>query len=233
MDQQRVAVVTGANRGIGLATVQGLRAAGFQVVLTARNEAAGQAEAVKLGVAFHPLDVTSDASVTTLAEWVDRTYGRCDVLINNAGLMLDRGQSILRVGMDTFQQTLNANTLGPLRLAQAFVPLMRRNKYGRIVNLSTTMAQFGNGTSGLGRGYGAYRTSKAALNAITVILAAELANTGILVNAMHPGWVQTEMGGAGAQLPPEAGADTVIHLSTLPEGGPTGGFFEQRQQIAW
>ena len=200
------------------------------MVLTARDTAAGQAAAAEIGCAFHPLDVTRNDSVTALAEWVDRTYGRCDVLVNNAGVMLDRGQSVLRLADTVLAQTLDTNLTGPLRLAQAFVPLMRRHQYGRIVNLSTTMAQF---ASGMGRGYGAYRISKAALNALTLILAAETKGTGILVNSMHPGWVQTEMGGHGAPLTTDQGAATALYLATLPADAPSGQFWENQQPIGW
>lgn len=233
---QRIAVVTGANRGIGFEIARQLaRQPGVRVVLTARDEAKAKAAAAKLkreGLEADTgaLDVTDDASVRTLAATIERRYGRCDVLVNNAGVMLDpRGSRVLDSKIETYRETLETNLLGPLRLIQAVAPLMKKQGYGRVVNLSSGQGQL----SDMGVGTPAYRVSKTALNALTRTLAADLEGSGVLVNAMCPGWVKTDMGGPSAPRTVEQGADTAIWLATLPDGGPSGGFFRDRKPIPW
>jgi NAD(P)-dependent dehydrogenase (short-subunit alcohol dehydrogenase family) len=233
---KRVAVVTGANRGIGLEICRQLaRGGGIRVVLTARNEAKGKAAAARLredaaDVDFRVLDVTSEEDIRSLAGWLAATYGRCDILVNNAGILADpRGARFLDSRPATYRQTLETNLFGPLLLAQALLPLMKKNRYGRIVNVSSAQGQL----SDMGVGTPAYRISKTALNALTCVLAAELTGSGILVNSMCPGWVRTDMGGPGAPRTVQQGADTAVWLATLPDDGPTGGFFRDRKPIAW
>jgi NAD(P)-dependent dehydrogenase (short-subunit alcohol dehydrogenase family) len=227
---KRIAVVTGANRGIGLEICRQLAQAGMHVILTARDEAKGKAAAKKLGVESHPLDVDSDESVKAFLRWIKDTHGRCDVLINNAGVMLDpRGSRVLDSKIETYRETLETNLLGPLRMIQAIAPLMKKQGYGRIVNMSSGQGQL----SEMGVGTPAYRVSKTALNALTRTTAADLHGSGILVNAMCPGWVRTDMGGSGAPRSVEQGADTAIWLATLPAKGPSGGYFRDRKQIPW
>jgi NAD(P)-dependent dehydrogenase (short-subunit alcohol dehydrogenase family) len=232
----RVAVVTGANRGIGLEICRQLaRRGGIRVVLTARNEtkgkaAAGQLRDEGLEVDFHELDVTSEKKRQTLAGWLEGTCKRCDILVNNAGILADpRGSRFLDSRPETYRQTLDTNVFGPLLLSQALVPIMKRSRYGRIANISSGQGQL----SEMGAGTPAYRISKTALNALTRILAAELKGSGILVNSMCPGWVKTDMGGPGAPRTVQEGADTAVWLATLPDDGPTGGFFRDRKPIAW
>jgi len=233
---KRIAVVTGGNRGIGLEIARQLaRQPGIRVVLTAREEAKARAAAKKLRdegleVDSHPLDVTSEMSVKTFAGWLESACKRCDILVNNAGVMLDpRGSRVLDSKLVTWRDTLETNLIGPLLLAQVLVPLMKRNGYGRIVNVSSGQGQL----SDMGVGTPAYRVSKTALNALTRTLAAELKGSGILVNSMCPGWVRTDMGGAGAPRTVEQGADTAVWLATLPDDGPSGGFFRDRRPIPW
>ena len=236
MRPQRVAVVTGANRGIGLEICRQLcRRDGFCVVLTSRDEGKGRAavktlRAAGLDLDYRQLEVTSERSVELLADYLAEAYGRCDVLINNAGVMADpRGSRVLDSKPATYRETLETNLFGPLLLIQALVPLMKKGRYGRIVNVSSGQGQL----SDMGAGTPAYRISKAALNALTRTCAAELCGSGILVNSMCPGWVKTDMGGPSAPRTVAQGADTAVWLAALPEGGPSGGFFRDRKPIPW
>lgn len=231
MDEQRIAVVTGGNRGIGLEICRQLARLGLKVVLTARVEEKAREAATRLegDVVPFPLDVTELAGVERLAGFLERELGGVDVLVNNAGVFLDRHFGGLTVPLDAVHESLEVNVVGPWALSQAVVPLMRKRRYGRIVNVSSGLGAM----SEMMGGYASYRVSKLALNGLTRILADELHGTNILVNTMCPGWVQTEMGGEGAPRPVEKGADTAVWLATLPDGGPTGGFFRDRRQIPW
>jgi NAD(P)-dependent dehydrogenase (short-subunit alcohol dehydrogenase family) len=233
---ERIAVVTGANRGIGFEICRQLgRRGGIRVVLTARDKKKGEDAAERLrgeglDIDSYELDVTNEKSVKTFAGWLTDTCKRCDILVNNAGVMLDpRGSRVLDSKIKTYRDTLETNLIGPLMLIQALAPLMKKHDYGRIVNVSSGQGQL----SDMGVGTPAYRVSKTVLNALTRTLAAELKGGGILVNSMCPGWVKTDMGGAGAPRTVEQGADTALWLATLPEGGPSGGFFRDRKPIAW
>jgi NAD(P)-dependent dehydrogenase (short-subunit alcohol dehydrogenase family) len=231
----RVAVVTGANRGIGFEICRQLAAQGIQVLLTARDTRAGEAaarelRAQNLDVSFHRLDVTREAEIRAFAAEVEGRYGAADILVNNAGILIDpKGASVLTSEPEVFEQTWQTNFMGPLNLCRAFAPLMQKKGCGRIVNLSSGLGQL----SEMGGGTPAYRVSKAALNALTRMLAAELRASGILVNSACPGWVRTDMGGANAARSVAEGADTPVWLATLPDDGPSGGFFRDRQPIAW
>jgi NAD(P)-dependent dehydrogenase (short-subunit alcohol dehydrogenase family) len=232
----RVAIVTGGNRGIGLEICRQLVLRGsLRVVLASRDKAKGDAAIKSFKnqqdmIYSLELDVTSARSIQKFAADITKCYGRCDVLVNNAGVMLDpRGSRVLDSKEETWHDTLAVNLFGPLLLAQALVPLMKKNGYGRIVNVSSGQGQL----SDMGIGTPAYRVSKTALNALTRTLAAELHGSGILVNSMCPGWVRTDMGGSSAPRSVEEGADTAVWLATLPDGGPTGGFFRDRKPIPW
>jgi NAD(P)-dependent dehydrogenase (short-subunit alcohol dehydrogenase family) len=231
--QQRIAVVTGANRGIGLGISRQLAREGVLVILTSRDEAQGEAEQQKLlaeglSASYYQLDVTHPRSIRCLQDYLQRKYGRLDILVNNAGVLLD-DLGFLEVDLETVRSTMETNVYGPWQLSQALVPLMQRHGYGRIVNLSSGMGQL----AGMGSNSPAYRMSKTALNALTCMLAAELRGTNILVNAMCPGWVRTGMGGPNAPRSVEQGADTAVWLAALPDDGPTGGFFRDRKPIPW
>jgi NAD(P)-dependent dehydrogenase (short-subunit alcohol dehydrogenase family) len=236
MASQTITVVTGASRGLGRAAVRRLAGVeGHLVVATARNPADLEPLRSELQSAGHPiefrqLDVTDDKSVSSLREWLSQRFGRVDVLINNAGISIDRySTSVLDLPLDTLRATLETNLFGVLRVTQALLPLMRASRAGRVVNLSSGLGQL----SDMAAGVPAYRISKTAVNALTRILATEMAESTIKVNSVCPGWVRTDMGGADAPRSPEEAIDTVVWLATLPDDGPSGGFFRDRQPIAW
>ena len=231
----RIALVSGGNRGIGFEISRQLARRGYRVVLGARDAAEGKAAAATLcaeglSVECRRLDVTRDASVRACAAHVLERHGRIDVLVNNAGVLVDPpGSRVLDSEPATYRKTLEVNFVGALRLAQAVAPAMKKARYGRIVNMSSGLGQLRD----MGTGTPAYRVSKAALNVLTRMLAAELEDTGVLVNSMCPGWVRTRMGGPKAARTPEEAARTAVWLATLPARGPSGGFFRDRKRIAW
>lgn len=234
---EQIAIVTGANRGIGRAIAAGLAERGLTVLLAARDTSSAQPVADGLRAAGRraepvPLDVTDQRSVDALRDRVASTYGRLDVLVNNAGAFYDQDQLPATEDLATVEGALAVNLVGPWRLCQAFLPLLRRGGHGRIVNLSSGLGTFGE-TGPRDASAPAYSVSKAALNMLTAKLAAELRGSGILVNAANPGWVRTDMGGPAAPRTPEQGADTPIWLATLPDDGPTGGIFGDRRPIPW
>src|SRR5215208_2491584 len=231
MENGRIALVSGGNRGIGLEIVRQLAERGMTVILGSRDEKEGRsaAEGLSGDVVVQQLDVTDEESVDRLVASVEDEFGRLDVLINNAGITNDRGQRGVDADLDRVREALEANLLGAWRLCEAFIPLMRRHGYGRIVNISSGLGALND----MGGGSPAYRVSKAGLNVLTRILASELRGTGILVNSVCPGWVRTDMGGSGATRSVEEGADTPVWAATLPNNGPTGGFFRDRRSIPW
>ncbi|MGE5179475.1 MAG: SDR family oxidoreductase [Bacteroidota bacterium] len=226
---QRLALVTGSSRGIGLETARQLAARGYGVVVTGRTERAASSAARKIGASAFPraLDVADEGSIAALASWLAHEHGRLDVLVNNAGILHDEGGSILTLDRETFETTMRVNALGALLVTQAVVPLLRRSGSPRIVNVSSGAGQL----STMSTYAPGYSVSKAALNAITVLLAAALPEA--RVNCVDPGWVRTDMGGSGATRSVEKGAETIVWLATLPGNGPTGGFFHDRKRIAW
>ena len=229
---QQIALVTGANRGIGFETCRQLAQRDVQVILTSRDATKGQAAANKLAaegltLAYHQLEVTDPDSIDRLRDFVEVTYGRLDILVNNAAIYIDDRHSLLALDYDVLRSSMETNAYGPLLLTQAFVPLMRRNNYGRIVNISSGIGEL----SDLGSSWPAYRLSKILLNIQTRIIAGELDGSNILINAMCPGWVRTDMGGPNASRSIEEGADTAVWLSLLPDDGPQGGYFRDRQPI--
>lgn len=232
----KTALITGANKGIGLETARQLGKMGISVFLGARDLAKGEAAAELLrgeGIAASALalDITSEAAVQSAAgALAAKTGGSLDVLVNNAGVFLDWGTSPLEVSEDVIRRTFETNYYGTLRVTRAFLPLLRKSAAGaRIVNLSSVLgsitlaadtSSFYSAMKGM-----AYQTSKAALNMMTVAFANELRGEGIKVNAVHPGWVKTDMGGEGAQMEIPDGARTSVRLATLGADGPTGGYF--------
>lgn len=240
-NQQKTAIVTGANRGLGLEISRQLLAQGYYVILTARNPQQGQHAVQTLqknynNVEFQPLDVTQTQSIDTLTQRVTKQLGRCDVLVNNAGIFPDPRDanfqtppSIFDASIDTIRAGMETNVYGPIQLCQALIPLMQKHNYGRIVNMSSGMGQLAD-MNGCCPGY---RISKTSLNVITRVFADELQGNNILINSMCPGWVKTDMGGPHATRAIPEGADTAVWLATLPDGGPSGGYFRDRAPIPW
>lgn len=235
MHTKRIALVTGSNRGLGREIARGLAGLGLHVIVASRDLAAGELVAAELRAdgleaEAQPLEVSSDDSVATLARRIATAHGRIHVLVNNAGVLLDGYEdSVLDLSLDTLRATLETNLFGALRVTQAFVPAMLEAGYGRVVMLSSGMGQL----SDMQAGAAAYRLSKTALNALTRTLAAECAGTNVKVNAMCPGWCQTDMGGPNATRSAAEGADTALWLATLPDDGPSSGLFRDRRAIPW
>jgi NAD(P)-dependent dehydrogenase (short-subunit alcohol dehydrogenase family) len=201
---------------------------GFRTVLTARDEEQGRAAADELGAEFLRLDVAEDASVDRCFQTVDEQYGRLDVLVNNAAIDYDTWQRGVDADLAVVHQAFETNLFGAWRCCLRAIPLMERNSWGRIVNVSSE----GGSLASMGAGTPAYSTSKAALNALTRILAAEVRRSGILANAVCPGWIATDMGGPGGR-PVEDGAARVLWAVLLDDDGPSGGFFRDGRQLPW
>lgn len=231
---KRVALVTGANRGIGFEICRQLGAAGYAVVLTARDAEKG-ARAVEtlrqegIDAHFCQLDVTDSASARKVAGFVDGELGRLDALVNNAAIAIDPREVLETVDLDVMRRTLETNLIGVLACCQAFLPMMKKQDYGRIVNVSSGRGSF----SKLGSGGPCYRISKTALNALTVVLADEVKDFNILVNAVTPGWVRTRLGGMKAPRTTAEGAETAVWLAMLPDDGPRARFFKDREEFPW
>jgi NAD(P)-dependent dehydrogenase (short-subunit alcohol dehydrogenase family) len=231
--ERLVALISGSNRGIGREIARELAALGHHVIVTARNAgaaadvAAELADDGRLAVQGEQLDVTDPTSVERIGARVKAEPGRLDVLVNNAGVMGKAATTAATAPLDDAHRTMETNLFGAWRLTQALLPLLRASPRARIVNVSSGAGQLAD----MNGGYPGYRLSKAALNALTRVLSNE--EPGILVNSMCPGWVRTDMGGAGAPRSVEEGADTAVWLATLPDDGPTGGFFRNRKPIPW
>ena len=234
VSSEQVALVTGANRGIGLGVTRQLAALGFTVILGSRDPAKGETAARLMaegGLRVIPkqLDVTDQKSVDELKLWVEEQFGHLDALVNNAAILYDSWQGATNADMNTVREAFETNTLGAWRMCQAFIPLLRKSGHGRIVNVSSESGSL----SVMGGGTPAYSVSKVALNALTRMLADELKSSRILVNSVCPGWVATEMGGPDAPRTVEEGAASVVWAVTLPDTGPTGGFFRDGQPLQW
>lgn len=240
--KKRTALVSGANRGIGFEIARQLANKQIKVIIGARNpdkglQARKDLRADGLDVHSIHLDVADPQSIQAAVGRITDEFERLDILVNNAGIKIDSQSGILELNTTIFQNTIETNVLGPLLLSQACIPVMKANNYGRIVNIASTLGSL----SEMARpdspyaeiGVPAYRLSKTILNGMTIMLAADLRGSNILVNSACPGWVRTELGGNQAPLSTEQGADTPVWLATLPNGGPTGGFFRDRQPIPW
>ena len=227
-----VAVVTGGNRGIGLDVCRQLADRDYQVVLGSRDPGKGQRAVASLGaghnVAACQLDVSHPDSVQAAASWVGERFGRCDVLVNNAAILYDTWARAASADLDSVHQALETNLFGAWRTTLALLPLLRASGRGRVVNVSSESGSL----ASMGAGTPAYQVSKAALNALTRTLAAELRPARILINAVCPGWTATDMGGRAGR-PVAEGAASIVWAVTLPDDGPTGGFFRDGRPLRW
>jgi NAD(P)-dependent dehydrogenase (short-subunit alcohol dehydrogenase family) len=205
-----------------------LVANGFTTILTARDPERGAQAAGELGVEFQQLDVASDSSVRNAIAEISERHGSIDVLVNNAAIHYDTWQRGAEADLDVVLDVLNTNLIGAWRTSLAVIPLMRRNRWGRIVNVSSQ----GGSLASMGGGTPAYSVSKASLNALTRIIAAEVRGDGILVNSICPGWVATEMGGPGGR-PVTEGAASIMWAVLLDDDGPSGGFFRNGRPLPW
>jgi NAD(P)-dependent dehydrogenase (short-subunit alcohol dehydrogenase family) len=230
----RVALVTGANRGMGLETCRQLLARGLRVALTARDRSAGEralrelGESEKRAIAVR-MDVTDTKSIAAARRAIEDRLGPVDVVVNNAAILLHESSDVLAIPIDAYRETFAANLFGAIDVCREFVPAMADRGYGRVVNVSSGAGQL----AAMSTYAPAYSMSKAALNAFTKILAATYRDRDLLINVVDPGWVRTDMGGRSAPRSVEQGADTTVWLATLPKDGPSGGFFHDRRRIEW
>src|SRR4030088_845358 len=243
MSNKRIALITGANKGIGLETARQLGNEGITVLVGSRDEKKAKEAAEELrkeGIDAHGvfIDVDSSDSIKKAAASVEHEHGRLDILINNAGVMLhDADKSAGAPPLDVWRKTFETNLFGLIATTQAFLPLLRKSAAGRIVNLSSILGSIHfHATPGspiYDNKVAAYNVSKSAVNAFTVQLAYELKDTPMKVNAAHPGWVKTEMGGEGATMEISDGAKTSVALATIGANGPNGGFLHMGETLPW
>ena len=231
--KKKIALVTGANRGLGFETCKQLSQLGVTVLLTSRNPIKGEVAAKQLidkglDVIFYQLDVSDRSNIKDIFTKIENQFGRLDILINNAAILYDKDQSTMNADLELVTKALTTNLFGPWLLCQAFVPLMEKNGYGRIVNVSSGAASM----HYMEGGTPAYGISKVALNALTRKLASELGRKNVLVNSVDPGWVATDMGGHGGR-PIEDGCRGIVWAATLPNNGPSGGFFYDGEPVLW
>jgi NAD(P)-dependent dehydrogenase (short-subunit alcohol dehydrogenase family) len=229
----KIALITGASRGIGLEIGKQLLSRGWTVIFTARNMQIGRPMVNELRKQsktawFHQLDVIDAKGIQDLVDYVMEEHGMLDVLVNNAGIYLDENRTTLDVDIEDMRKTMETNVYGPLMLTRALLPALKKSDDARVINISSTMGQL----NGMGGGSPAYRISKAALNALSIIQSHDLSSHGIKVNSIHPGWTRTDMGGANAPKSLREGTDTAVWLATEPDI-PTRKYFCERKEIDW
>ena len=240
-----VALITGANKGLGLETARQLGRLGFTVLLGSRDGLKGEVAARQLrdeglDARVVKLDVTKQPEIDAAAAWIESEFGRLDVLVNNAGVMIEKDwkkNTTSETTMENLRTTFESNVFAAFAVSKAMLPLLKKSEAGRVVNVSSILGsvslQATKGSPTYGTKLFAYNASKAALNVLTISLAHELRGTKIKVNSAHPGWVKTDLGGGAAPMEVEDGAKTMVELATLGEDGPTGGFYHEGTVIAW
>ena len=241
--QEKIALVTGATRGIGLETVRQLAETGVHVLLAGRNrdkavEAALALQAKGLSVEAIALDVTDATSIASAAQQIETRHGRLDILVNNAGIMLDDPvQKVSGQSLETWRKTFDTNVFGVIATTQAFLPLLRKSAAGRIVNVSSLLGSNTLHSDPTSFIYDfkvpAYNVSKSAVNAWTVQLAYELRDSKVKINTIHPGYVKTEMNDGEGEIDIPTGARTSVRLALIDDAGPNGGYFHQEQSLPW
>ena len=225
---KRIAVVTGANRGMGKAVSEKLLGLNYHVIMVGRKEKEINDAAHSIGGEAFVADVESEKDIMTLTKYISDKYGRLDVLINNAGVYIEEGD--IFSGKDSvMNKTFEINTMGPYRMMKGLIPLMKKNGFGRVVNVSSGLGSFEGSSSHCT----AYCVSKVSLNMLTKLFASEVNGTNIKVNSICPGWVKTDMGGPNASRSIEEGISGMIWAATLDEQGPNGGFFRDGKPIDW
>lgn len=253
----KVALISGANKGLGLETARQLGRLGYTVLLGSRDPLKGEVAARQLrgegrsneggsseGGAIDArvvkLDVNRQSDIEAAAAMIEREFGKLDVLVNNAGVMIEKGwtrNTTSETTMENLRATFETNVFAAFALTKAMLPLLKKSAAGRIVNMSSILGsvslQATQGSPTYNTKLFAYNASKAALNVLTISLAHELRGTRIKVNSAHPGWVKTDLGGSAAPMDPAAGAKTGVQLATLGDDGPTGGFFHDGEEIPW
>jgi len=232
---RRIAIVTGGNRGIGLEICRQLAEKGVCVILAARDSDKGRAAAEKLrekgyDVHFFQLDITDPEQIITVLARIKAEFNRLDILVNNAGIYIDQHTSALSINSRMILRAVETDVCGTFSMSQAVIPLMRENNYGRSLYHSSSSSLLANMNDDVGLSYKIYKTSN---NGLKVVLSKAVAGSNILINAATPGWVRTSMGGGQAPLSLPEGADTPVWLATLPDDGPSGGFFFKRKQLPW
>jgi NAD(P)-dependent dehydrogenase (short-subunit alcohol dehydrogenase family) len=245
MSEKMVALISGANKGIGFETGRQLGKLGYTVLLGSRDALKGEVAARQLrheglDARVVKLDVTRQGDIDAAVKLIEKDFGKLDVLVNNAGVMNEKGwtqNTTSETRLENLRATFEANVFAVVALTTALLPMLRKAPSARIVNVSSILGslslQATPGSPTYMTKLFAYNASKAALNMFTIHLAHELRKTKIKVNSAHPGWVKTDLGGTGAPMSPVDGAKTEVQLATLPEDGPTGGFFHEGQAIAW
>ncbi|QRG70624.1 SDR family oxidoreductase [Brevibacillus choshinensis] len=232
--ERKVALVTGGNRGIGYELVKQLALKGFQVILTSRDSETGHEAAQKLkvstlDVSFVQMDVDSQESIRQAAITVSECFGRLDVLINNAGVYLDENEKLMEMEPSILEATMATNFFGAYHVIRSFMPIMEKQGYGRVINVSSEYGALREMSS---PGVGAYKLSKLALNGLTRLVAAEIKGD-IQINAVDPGWVSSDMGGPSAPRTPKQAAESILWLATTGPEGPNGGFFRDGKRTDW
>jgi NAD(P)-dependent dehydrogenase (short-subunit alcohol dehydrogenase family) len=236
---EKIALVTGANRGIGVEVCRQLAKRNYHVILTSRDREKGEKKVRELAeeglnnITYRQLDTQNLESIKQVEQFIKKDFGRLDILVNNAAVLLDRSEdeqaTVLSVSPNVLRNTIETNLFGPFFMCQHLIPIMLKQNYGRVVNVSS---HYGSLTD-MGADAPTYRISKTALNGVTRVFAAQLVGTNVLVNSVCPGWVKTDMGGPFAPRSIDKGAETIVWAATLPENGPTGGFFQDKKALEW